>query len=126
MAGFGPVGSAPVASLGGSLSGTIITPLVGSVTVAGFTPTLTGTDPAQIASINREVLLDTPGTVISTTVVREVLRDPQTTSIFEYSVVREVLRDPEVIAVQAYSVVREVLRQGYPLTPQGGSISILW
>ena len=90
MAGFGPIGSAPVASLGGSLSGTIVTPRVGSVTVAGFTPTLTGTDPAQVASINREVLLGASGTVISA------------------------------------SVVREVLRQSYPLTPQGGSISILW
>lgn len=126
MAGFGPIGSAPVASLGGSLSGTIITPLVGSVTVAGFTPTLTGTDPAQVASINREVLLDASGTVISASVVREVLRDPETTSVLGYSVVREVLRDPDVIAVQSYAVVREVLRQGYPLTPQGGSISILW
>lgn len=48
MAGFGPIGSAPVASLGGSLSGTIITPLVGSVTIAGTTPVLSGTDPIRI------------------------------------------------------------------------------
>lgn len=124
MSGFNPVGSAPIAAIGSGLAGTIVSPGLGSVTIAGFIPTLSGTDPVNIGSIEREVLFSETGTVKVGTVVREVLRDPETTAVKANLIVREVLRDPELIAARASFIVREVLISG----PRGGggSISILW
>lgn len=144
MPGFGPLSSTPVSALpSGGSSGTTVTPLVGSVTIVGLTPTVVGVDPISSSNTTREVLLNASGQVVLPRVtrevlrdasapvfsflsVREVLRDPQTITIFEYAVVREVLRDPEPSIVNSFSAVREVLRQGFPLTSQSGSISILW
>ena len=125
MSGFGPVGSKPVASSGDNFSGTYISVTSGNVVISGITPALSGTDPVNLLSTNREVLWSASAVVNFTSTVREILRDPQTTTIFESIVVREVLRDPELIYVNSGVVIREVLRSGVPIT-SGGSVSILW
>ena len=108
MAGFDPVGSAPVGSILSTTSGTIVTPLVGTVVIAGTVPALGGIDPVRVSYLAREVLFGGPGEVRVSSAVREVLFTEANAE------------------VRVAYVVREVLMSGNSIAAGGGSVSILW
>lgn len=107
MAGFDPVGSAPVGSILSTTSGTIVTPLIGTVTVTGVVPAVSGIDPVNVTYLAREILFGGPGEVRASNLVREVLFTENTASVQVTYLVREVLVSSNTVA-------------------GGGSVSILW
>lgn len=107
MAGFDPVGSAPVGSILSTTSGTIVTPLIGTVTVTGVVPAVSGIDPVNVTQLAREILFGGPGEVRASQVVREVMFTENTAQVRVGYLVREVLVSSNTVA-------------------GGGSISILW
>lgn len=87
MAGFDPVGSAPVASLAGGITGTIISPAPGYLyldsTGSGGTgggAIISGTAPLQVYAVSRESLQSETASLRAYSVAREVLMSLGTSS----------------------------------------------
>lgn len=126
MAGFSPVGSAPVASVP---AGGGVNYAAGKITITfqGLAPVVLGVSPIKVAVSLREVLRDASAPVRSTSVIRETLRDASA-PVRSSAVVRETLRSGDSLGtnVRTASVVREVLVSTLSSTSDSGSICILW
>lgn len=114
MAGFDPVGSAPVASVGG---GTVppgyYYPGSGSLTFVGYTPTTTGITPTSVSVVFREALYASNSTTRLATITRETLYAGSNLPTRESSIVRELMistASPLPRVVSVHSISREVMK----------------
>lgn len=119
MAGFGPVGSFPVASIPTTATGsTFYAPITATIifgSVGGDgAPVVTGINPIVVYQTVRETLRSTTADIEVRALVRETLRSSTfgDTAIDVRAIVRETLRSSTFgdTGVDVRSLVREVLR----------------
>ena len=125
MAGFDPVGSTPVAALGGTtISGTYYNIATTTVVFQGFAPVITGPSPLRVSQLARETLYAGTATARVAQVARETLYAGNSTARVS-QVARETLYAGTATARVA-QVVREVLRSSSFTISDDANISILW
>lgn len=109
MAGFDPVGSVPVASIGSSaVHSATYTPAAGGFVFNGYTPSLQIVGPSTaVYQVARETLGDDAGLVRVHQLSRETLGDDQG-RVRVYQLAREALGD-DVGRVRVHQLAREAL-----------------